>query len=523
MASNQELEASCNICLDTIKGRNKPIQCPKCQQHSCSKCIQTFMLNEVAEPHCPNCRYGWTRRFLHEHLTRSFLIGPWASHRRSILWERDQAYMPEAQIHVERIKQSRELEKDLKPLVERRAALYTELDTVNDMIVELQHNIYRLQNGIAIEAGGEAKEEARKFVRKCMLSNCPGFLSTSWKCGICDNYTCKECLVVRGTERDAEHTCIEADLATARLIAKDTKPCPKCGEGIYRSEGCSHMFCTACKTAFNWTTMKIQENGYIDNPHYFAYAQANGIGVRNPGADAPCGGLPSDRMVDALISWLGASNGGLHGRHEPPEYHQAYSMRRCLAHMFGYVSNHYNSHNIESNTTALRVKYLMNELTKEEVQRQLLNLERKRERHRAIREVIDTLVTVGSDLFRNYEARAMDAIRAVMPTYGEAFGRGFRFRQFWIDNKRLAPIIHKIWIAEWKKTAEEMQRLREYCNAAFADVSRYYTCVVPQIDETFHDTTARFNKDGIVTKKMKSEAETVITGTQSWDSDSESI
>ncbi len=431
--------------------------------------------------------------------------------------------MPEAQIHVERIKQSRELEKDLKPLVERRAALYTELDTVNDMIVELQHNIYRLQNGIAIEAGGEAKEEARKFVRKCMLSNCPGFLSTSWKCGICDNYTCKECLVVRGTERDAEHTCIEADLATARLIAKDTKPCPKCGEGIYRSEGCSHMFCTACKTAFNWTTMKIQENGYIDNPHYFAYAQANGIGVRNPGADAPCGGLPSDRMVDALISWLGASNGGLHGRHEPPEYHQAYSMRRCLAHMFGYVSNHYNSHNIESNTTALRVKYLMNELTKEEVQRQLLNLERKRERHRAIREVIDTLVTVGSDLFRNYEARAMDAIRAVMPTYGEAFGRGFRFRQFWIDNKRLAPIIHKIWIAEWKKTAEEMQRLREYCNAAFADVSRYYTCVVPQIDETFHDTTARFNKDGIVTKKMKSEAETVITGTQSWDSDSESI
>jgi hypothetical protein len=477
------------------------------------------MLNEVTEPHCPNCRYGWTRRFLHEHLSRSFLTGSWASHRRSVLWERDQAYMPEAQIHVERIKQSKQLVAEMEPLRERRRALAAELSTIDDMLNEIGRNVYLLSNGLPIEPGADStKEEARKFVRKCMKSDCPGFLSTAWKCGICDNYTCKDCLVVRGPDREAEHTCTEADLATARLIAKDTKPCPKCGEGIYRSEGCSHMFCTACKTAFNWNTMKIQENGYIDNPHYFAYAQANGIGVANPAADAPCGGLPSYRSVDALISWTCASHGGIHGRHESPEYHQAYIIRNCIGHMHGYIANRYNSHNEEGDTNMLRVKYLMNELMKDEVQRQLLNLERKRERHRAIREVIDTFTTVGSDLFRNYEARALDAIRKVMPTYWE-HPTWNSFRSFWIENKKVAPIIHKIWIAEWKRAAEELDKLREYCNTAFADVSRYYACVVPQLDEKYNETTQRFNKDGIV-KKLKREAEVeTVEGSRSWDSD----
>lgn len=492
----------CNICLEPFKGQaRKPIQCPKCEQKSCGKCIQTFMLNEINEPHCPNCRYGWTRRFLHENLPRSFLVGPWADHRRSILWTRDQAYLPDAQVRVERIKQSRQLEKDRDPLMVRRRELAAELATVDEMLGQLNHNIYLLSEGQAIEA--DAPEEARKFVRKCMHTGCNGFLSTAWKCGLCDNYTCKECLVVKGPERDAEHTCAETDLATARLIAKDTKPCPKCGEGIYRSEGCSHMFCTSCKTAFNWNTMKIQEGGYIDNPHYFAYAQANGIGQRNPG-ELPCGGLPSYRTVDALLNWSGATD-RLHGRNEPPEYKEAYHIRNTLGHMAGYIAQRYNSHNVEDDNSRLRVQFLMNELTKDQVKRQLLNMERRKERHRVIREVIDTFTTVGSDLFRNYEARATDAIRKVLPDFTIPERS---FRSWWLENKKTAPIIHKIWCAEWKRTAEELDKLRTYCNAAFVDISRYYTCVVPQLDEKYSFNTIRFTKDGRqITKKVREEEE----------------
>ncbi len=460
------------------------------------------MLNEITEPHCPNCRYGWTRRFLHENLSRSFLIGPWAIHRRTVLWTRDQAYLPEAQVQVERIKQSRLLAQERDPLMARRRELAAELATIDDMLMQLNFNISRLAGGLPVEAG--APEEARKFIRKCMHSGCNGFLSTAWKCGLCENYTCKECLAVKGPDRDAEHTCVEADLATARLIAKDTKPCPKCGEGIYRSEGCSHMFCTSCKTAFNWNTMKIQEGGYIDNPHYFAYAQANGIGQRNPGDPGPCGGLPSYRTVDALLNWQGATE-NLHGRNEPPQYKEAYRLRNTLGHMHGYIAQRYNSHNEEDDNSQLRVRFLMNELSKDEVKRALLNSERRKERHRAIREIIDTFVTVGSDLFRNYEARATDAIRKVLPDFTIP-ERSYRI--WWLENRRTAPIIHKIWCAEWNHSAEEFDKLRIYCNTAFADVSRYYTCVVPQLDVTYSFNTMRFTKDGrTVTKKVKEEEE----------------
>jgi hypothetical protein len=43
---------------------------------------------------------------------------------------------------------------------------------------------------------------------------------------------------VKGYTRDVEHTCNEDDLATARLIAADTKPCPQCATGIFKIDGC---------------------------------------------------------------------------------------------------------------------------------------------------------------------------------------------------------------------------------------------------------------------------------------------
>jgi len=43
---------------------------------------------------------------------------------------------------------------------------------------------------------------------------------------------------VKGTERDVEHVCDPNNVATAQLLAGDTKPCPKCGEGIFKIDGC---------------------------------------------------------------------------------------------------------------------------------------------------------------------------------------------------------------------------------------------------------------------------------------------
>ena len=45
--------------------------------------------------------------------------------------------------------------------------------------------------------GNEEKEEKRKFIRRCTRDNCQGFLSTAWKCGICEFYSCPKCFKIK--------------------------------------------------------------------------------------------------------------------------------------------------------------------------------------------------------------------------------------------------------------------------------------------------------------------------------------
>lgn len=75
-----------------------------------------------------------------------------------------------------------------------------------------------------------------QFVRACPAPGCRGFLSTSWECGICDVSVCSQCYEIKA--EDTIHICNPDILATARLLAKDTKPCPKCGVLIHKLEGC---------------------------------------------------------------------------------------------------------------------------------------------------------------------------------------------------------------------------------------------------------------------------------------------
>ena len=66
---------------------------------------------------------------------------------------------------------------------------------------------------------------------KCPIENCNGFLNEDWVCGICENKICKHCM-----EKEEEgHVCKESNIETVKLLKKDSKPCPKCGEFINKT------------------------------------------------------------------------------------------------------------------------------------------------------------------------------------------------------------------------------------------------------------------------------------------------
>jgi hypothetical protein len=488
----------CAICLEPFAGvKRSPVTCPKCTVACCKPCLKQFLLTIIDDPHCPNCRFGYTRGFLLESLPKNFFTGAWADHRRSVLWEREKAYLPEAQVHIERVKLGREMQKDIAPLYEQLTELNRQRETLREAISILTTNIHRLNQGLAID-DSSADAERGKFVRKCPHTDCKGFLSSQWKCGVCDNYCCRECLAVRGPDREGLHTCSEADLATAKLLAKDSKPCPKCGEYIQRTEGCANMFCTSCKTAFNWNTMKIQEGGYIDNPHYFEYAANNNMLRRNPG-DNPCGPeLAMLNTVQTLIDWSAARDvkrgpdeqilqGYVNGDNETDEYCQAHKVRHCLGDMLGRMTENYNSHNEAPDTQMMRVRYLMNEESAETIQRALMNMERKRERHRAIRQVIDTFVGAGCDIFRNYVQAASMKVTEQCPKLSQPMLQ----RRHWLSNPRSSRLAHSIWTEEWRIVWPQFEELRRFCNKAFSDITRHYTCSTPRISPDYAIFTFR--------------------------------
>ena len=128
---------------------------------------------------------------------------------------------------------------------------------------------------------GRKPKTKTEFIRKCGNADCRGFLNTRWNCGICEQQTCIDCheIVADG------HACNPDTVATVKLLKNDTKGCPKCQTNIFKIDGCDQMWCTQCKTAFSWTTGKIETK--IHNPHYYEWRRQNG-GLERERGDNPC-------------------------------------------------------------------------------------------------------------------------------------------------------------------------------------------------------------------------------------------
>lgn len=321
MATNNE----CGICCETVnKSTRKPVTCA-CGFTSCMTCCKTYLLGLASEPKCMSCSRGWTPEFIVNNMTRSFYIKELRQHMAGILLEREKSFLPLAQPEAEkRVKLQKlklELECALAEYSQMSAILH---DVKNEYLASLRsdslgekekqnikkeyydysHGLHEIQLKRAEaeymirfvrNGASDEKEERKKFMMHCRTPECRGFLSTQWKCELCEKYTCARCLESVGAhENKATHECKKENVESAEMIKKESKPCPACGVPIHRIEGCASMWCVSCRTGFNWNTLKIH-SGRIDNPHYFEWRNAGGGegGMPRNAGDLPCGGLPS--------------------------------------------------------------------------------------------------------------------------------------------------------------------------------------------------------------------------------------
>ena len=135
------------------------------------------------------------------------------------------------------------------------------------------------------------------FVKQCNQNDCKGFLENNidekgWKCSLCDKFTCRKCQeplvdTIDEEGKKIKHECNEDIISNLKELKKDTKPCPKCGTGIFKIDGCSTMFCISCQTYFDWNSGKIH-NKSVHNPDAVRWMRENNRAIARPEGNGEC-------------------------------------------------------------------------------------------------------------------------------------------------------------------------------------------------------------------------------------------
>ena len=282
---------TCCVCFDVFNQTIRaPTTCPHCQIQICRTCFQTYLLNDMSDiPHCVNvdCDRGWERNFLDNEMTSSFRLKTYKEHREKVLADREKSRLPATQEDAAAIRMAKVAKPDAEAelLVARE-----EFRRANKILDDAYRKIANIDR--VIESYGHVrmpdpadsvitntitpKKTVVAFIKPCPADGCKGFLSTAWKCGLCDMYTCPDCHDFKGAIRDdPNHHCSPEKVATATLLNREARACPKCGVSICKIEGCDQMWCTQCNTGFNWRTGKVAD-GPVHNPHYFEWLRSQG-------------------------------------------------------------------------------------------------------------------------------------------------------------------------------------------------------------------------------------------------------
>jgi hypothetical protein len=310
--------------------------------------------------------------------------------------------------------------------------------------------------------GSEATEKLkREFLMRCPAEECRGFLSTSYKCGICEKHTCADCLECLGLTDDsgldalkAGHTCKPENVESAKAIKKETRPCPKCGARIFKIDGCDQMWCTVdgCSTAFSWNTGHVV-TGRVHNPHYYEWLRRNGGGAEREVGDIPCGGVPTAHVFMRQVIRSTLESGE---KNRLLEVHR--NITEFQARLAAYPARPDALMNKE-----LNVRYLMNEITEDVWKQKLEHTEAAFNRKKEIGQLLQTFVTASADILQGIVGRMEDT--SVSPDSVVAFIRDVAMPQ--------------------------LESLRSYTNESFNTMGTSRRMAVPQVGSRWEWLPAR--------------------------------
>ena len=475
----------CTVCIDpfTKQPHRKQAKCPYCDVKACTSCTQKYLMSITEDPHCMGCRKAWDREVLDSIVLTTWLNGEYKTHRENILLDRERSRLPAAQLIIERQKR---VEEEHMPIRENLLRQITEKEHEINVLRQslwLQMRICEALNrgedpyapgGFMNRDGtatgtpaAQAKEDRRVFTMPCPGATCRGFLSQAYKCGICDIYVCPECREIKGTDRDAPHTCNPDTVATVQRMKKECRPCPECGANIFRIEGCSMMWCTACNTPFDWNTGKKVVSGAIHNPHYFEFIRKTNGGFQpRTAGDIPCGAfLPNAYTFDREVVRV-----FIRPENKEPA-NRLYVALNTITHLQHVEIPAFTNRAEDMDQTDINIQYLRNYITEQRWKQLLQQREKKRLKKDEIRQRIEAFVGTCVDIY----GRLMQAAQNRDRKKGE-----------------LSPILQESYT--------QLKTLIGIFNESMMEISKRYKCTVINIS----DETMRLGRKKYVSGRKKS-------------------
>ena len=446
-ATETPIKAKCTICDESYnKSSRVPVQCLFCEFDACRKCCETYLLT-VPDPKCMNatCNKTWTRKFLVKNMTHAFLSKPYREYKERCFFDKEQSLMPATQIVIEEQIRIEGLKVQQTVLDKEIARLYREKSDITRLIFA--------------RTTGSNPDGRKQFIRRCGDGGvCRGFLSTQWKCGLCEQTTCNLCHVVKkkGLEGQDVHVCDPGDVETAKLLSHDSKPCPCCATLIFKIDGCDQMFCTQCNTGFSWTRGTIQTE--IHNPHYFEWMRRNGNQVRQPG-DVQCGRDLGYRMCSMADPSFDADIAN-----------RLDKIVRTSVHLREIDMPRFIVNNMMDNES-LRIRYMRQQMDEATFKVQLHREQKKYEKKQEIHGILNLYITSITDILY----RSMDVFR----TYQEAKGIRTRTRSATHGEEQQLKAVS---VEQMHQVIDEIVPLLAYINECLEDVSNTFHCVKLQLN-----------------------------------------
>ena len=307
----------------------------------------------------------------------------------------------------------------------------------NDELNELGHVI-------------ENHVSTQHFIRSCTKDTCRGFLSTGWKCGLCSDHVCSKCHISLGINVSPGHECNDDDIATARLIKSESKPCPGCHINISKIDGCDQMWCTQCNTGWDWKSGRIETK--IHNPHYFEYLrklEVSGIPDRNP-LEVRCGREINGDFTN-IFSFI------LRRIKMPKD--EVSRIARIIYGFLHFNRYHMNNNYIDynnNNTEYLRIIYMRKLITEEQFKKRVQIAYKKLDKETEIRDVLTM-----------FNQSVIDIL--------------YRCRDELDNAKTLEDAV------AYKSILEEITVLEEYVNECLYCISLTYQSVIKKVSLVFYD------------------------------------